>query len=124
MTRKTKAETLAVHKLAQEAILAEMTKTYPARLMLALEMAQRFDMEITIQNAQFIVSRPRTKERDWPLQFTLTHMLSRESVLDLEDLELEIQHQQAAMSEELRIQEVKRAALAKLTDEERKLLNL
>ena len=122
MTRKTKAETLAEQKLAQEAMVAELTKTYWARLMLALEMAQKFYMEVQIQNAQFVVTVPSTSRRPWVTKYTMTYDYSRDS--DLELLEDEINIRQAELAEEIRVQEVKRAALAKLTDEERKLLNL
>jgi len=122
MTRKTKAETLAEQKLAQEAMMAEQAKVYPARLMLALEMAQKFYMEVEIKNAQFMVRVPETPRRPWVSKYIMTYEFSRDS--DLELLEDEINIRQAEFAEEIRVQEVKRAALAKLTDEERKLLNL
>ena len=122
MARITKAQTLAEQKLAQEAMLAELTKTYPARLMLALEMAQKFYMEVEIKNAQFIVKVPSTPRRPWWTKYIMTYEFSRDSDLDL--LEDEINIRQAEFAEEIRVQEAKRMALAKLTDEERKLLNL
>ena len=122
MARITKAQTLAEQKLAQEAMMAELTKTYPARLMLALEMAQKFYMDITIEKAQFIVRVPSTARRPWVTKYIMNYEFSRDSDLDL--LEDEINIRQAEFAEEIRVQEAKRMALAKLTDEERKLLNL
>jgi hypothetical protein len=122
MARITKAQTLAEQKLAQEAMMAELTKTYPARLMLALEMAQKFYMEVEIKNAQFMVRVPETPRRPWVSKYIMTYEFSRDSDLDL--LEDEINLRQAEFAEEIRVQEAKRMALAKLTDEERKLLNL
>ena len=122
MARMTKAEMQAARQQAEEAMMAELTKTYPARLMLALEMAQKFYMEVEIKNAQFMVRVPETPRRPWVTKYTMTYEFSRDS--DLELLEDEINIRQAELAEEIRVQEVKRAALAKLTDEERKLLNL
>jgi len=124
MARKTKAETLAGQRLAQEAYEAELTKTYPARLMLALEMAQKFDMSIEIADGKFGVEQHTATASTGYGCFLMTFEFSQESESELQFLEERIAKRQKELVEEVRVHQAKQAALAKLTADERKLLNL
>ena len=124
MARKTKAETLAEQKLAQEAMMVELVKTYPARLMRALELAQKFDMTIKVADSKFYVEQHTSTASTGYAAFEMTYEFSRDSEFDLQFLEERIVMRQKELDEEVRVYQAKQAALAKLTAEERKLLNL
>jgi hypothetical protein len=124
MARKTKAETLAEQKLAQEAMMVELAKTYPARLMLALELAQKFDMTIKVADSKFYVEQHTSTASTGYAAFEMAYEFSRDSEFDLQFLEERIVMRQKELDEEVRVYQAKQAALAKLTAEERKLLKL
>jgi hypothetical protein len=124
MTRKTKAETLAEQKLAQEAMMVELAKTYPTRLMQALEQAQKFDMTIRIADGKFGVEQHTSTASTGYGCFVMAYEFSQESEFDLQYLEERIAIRQKELDEEVRVYQAKQAALAKLTAEEKKLLKL
>ena len=124
MARMIKAETLAEQKLAQEAMLAELAKTYPTRLMQALEQAQKFDMTIRIADGKFSVEQHTSTASTGYGCFVMAYEFSQESEFDLQYLEERIAIRQKELDEEVRVYQAKQAALAKLTAEEKKLLKL
>ena len=124
MARKTKAETLAEQRLAHEAMMVELAKTYPARLMLALEMAQTFDMSIEIADGKFSVEQHRATASTGYGCFVMAYEFSPDDEAELQCLEERIAKRQKELAEEVRVHQAKQAALAKLTADERKLLNL
>ena len=121
MARKTKAETLAEQEsLNARRMLAE-AEAYPARLMAALEEATtKNNYELEVRNGMFSL-RDRD-QRDSTLNLPMTHTRDNQDVL--ESLEWDLQSKAMDRAEEARRYQVKQAALAKLTAEERELLSL
>lgn len=108
----------------QEAALAlakVQVEQYPTRLMAALERATTLNFELEVRNSQFNL-RDRDTNRHEPFILTFTH--NRESQNELESLEYDLKDKEEAEAEATRRYELKKAALAKLTPEEKELLNL
>ena len=124
MTRKTKAETLAEQKLAQEAMMVELAKTYPTRLMRALELAQRFDMSIKIADGKFAVEQHTATALTGYCAIEVAYEFSPDDEVELQFLEERIAKRQWELDEEVRVYQAKQAALAKLTADERLLLGI
>ena len=122
MARKTKAELAAEREEARAAQEAHEFAQYPTRLMVALEEAtQKSNYELTVENSRFKLM-DRDERRPEPVLLTLTH--TRESQDALDRLEWELKDKALARAEAERRYNVKQAALAKLTQEERELLDL
>ena len=122
MARKTKAELEAEREEQRALAEAHEFAQYPTRLMAALELATRTNnYELSVENRMFAL-----KIRDYPLDpvlyFTLTH--TPDSQLDLDSLEWELKAMAEQQAELERQRLAREAALAKLTKEERKLLDL
>jgi poly-gamma-glutamate capsule biosynthesis protein CapA/YwtB (metallophosphatase superfamily) len=117
MARETKAqrmERLAAEVFAQQ---EEAKATYPARLMEALQRAENADFDLKVVNMQFVVlARNET--------FTMSYGWSPESEDGLEGLNWAVTRVLEARAEAERKYQVKQAALAKLSKEERELLGL
>ena len=122
MARKTKAELEAKREERRAAQEAHDFAQYPSRLMAALELATRTNnYELSVENGMFAL-RIRDYPRDPALYFTMTHTPNSQLHLDSLEWELEAMAKQQAELERQRL--AREAALAKLTKEERKLLNL
>lgn len=122
MARKTKAELVAEREEALAIYHANEFAAYPSLLMRVLEEAtQKANYELTVENSQFNL-RDRDERRAEPVLLTMQHTRESQDVLDSLVWTLEAKADRRA--EELRRYEVKQAALAKLTKEERELLNL
>jgi hypothetical protein len=122
MARKTKQE-LAAERLAYEAQQEqEDREAYPARLMAVLELAtEKHNFELTVyQNTFYVVDRD---DRDDTYYLSYKYE-NAQSLYSLESLEDSVNRKAKARAEELRRYEVRKAALAKLTAEERELLDL
>ena len=98
-----------------------MAMTYPARLMAALERATSLNFELEVRNSRFEV---RDRDDSYPQVFVLTFTHDRDSQNTLESLEYDLQDKEAAEAEAERVRLVRATALAKLTPEEKELLNL
>lgn len=122
MARKTKAELAAEREEALALREAEEFEQYPSRLMAALEEAtQKNNFELVVRNSQFVLvdlDRPR----DTP--FTLTRTHTKTSQWALEGLECVMEEKAEERAEAERKRTVRATALAKLTAEERELLDL
>ena len=94
---------------------------YPTRLMAALERATTLNFELEVRNSQFNL---RDRDAHRPETFVLTFTHDRVSQNALESLEYDLQDKEAAEAEATRRYELKKAALAKLTPEEKEVLNL
>ena len=122
MARKTKAEQAAEREEALALREAEEFAQFPSRLMAALEEAtQKNNFELTVKNSAFVLM-DRDRPRDTPFTLTMTHTKTSQWQLvsledTLEELEMNRAHARAQAA-------VRAAALAKLTQEERELLNL
>ena len=121
MARKTKAE-LEAEREEQRALVAELEfAQYPTRLMAALELATRTNnYELLVENGMFAL-KIRDYPRDPALYFTMTHTPDSQTALDSLEWELKTMAHGAELERQRLARE---AALAKLTKEERKLLNL
>ena len=122
MARKTKAEQAAEREEALALQEAHDFAAFPSRLMAALEEAtQKNNFELTVKNNVFVLV-DRDRPRDNPFTLTMTHTKTSQWSLEalestLEEMEMERAHARAQAA-------VRAAALAKLTKEERELLNL
>ena len=101
---------------------AEEFSQFPSRLMAALEEAtQKNNFELTVKNNVFVLV-DRDRPRDTPFTSTMTHTKTSQWQLEalervMEEMEMERAHTRAQAA-------VRAAALAKLTAEERELLDL
>ena len=122
MARKTKAEQAAEREEALALQEAHDFAAFPSRLMAALEEAtQKNNFELTVKNNVFVLV-DRDRPRDTPFTMTMTHTKTSQWALEalestLEEMEMDRAHARAQAA-------VRAAALAKLTKEERELLNL
>jgi hypothetical protein len=122
MARKTKAELAAEREQARAAQEAHEFAQYPTRLMVALELATReFYYELAVENSVFVL-RDRNERRPEAVEFTLAH--TRDSQTALMNLEWELKDKALVRAEAERLRLAREAALAKLTQEERELLDL
>lgn len=119
MARKTKAELAAEREEAQAAREAHEFAAYPARLMAALELATSLHYELQVKESKFVVRNPNERE-----EFYLTPMHTLASQDTLQEMEWTLESEQARRAEAHRLYNLKQTALAKLTKEERELLNL
>lgn len=122
MVRKTKAEREAEREEARAAQEAHDFAQYPSRLMAALELAtKKFNYELEVENSLFTLKN-RDRPRDAVLNFTLTHTPDSQATLD--SLEWDLHFLAEEQTEQERVRLARAAALAKLTKEERELLDL
>ena len=122
MARKTKAELQAEREEAQALQEAHEFAQYPSRLMAALEEATtRSNYELEVRDNQFTL-RDRDSRRPETVFLTLTHTRDSRQALDNLEWNLRIKADERAEAERQRL--AREDALAKLTEEERKLLGL
>jgi phage major head subunit gpT-like protein len=122
MARLTKAEQEAHRQEMQALQEAHDFAAYPSRLMKALEEAtQKNNFELTVRNSVFVLV-DRDRPRDTPFSLLMTH--TQTSQWALEALERTLEEMAEARAEAERKRTVRATALAKLTQEERELLDL
>lgn len=119
MARKTKAELAAEREETMAMRQAEEFAAYPARLMDMLEHATAYPhyYTLTVRNSMFVLQRERSEHVLPPV-----HTPSAQD--DMDDLTMSMDFREQAAYEAAQVANAKAAALAKLTAEERKLLNL
>jgi hypothetical protein len=123
MARKTKAELAAEREEALALQEAHDFAAYPSRLMKVLEEATSANnYELTVENNMFVLRDREYQHRPETVTLSLTH--TRESNDTLDTLVWVLESKMLARAEETRRYEVRATALAKLTKEERELLNL
>jgi hypothetical protein len=117
----TKAEQLAEREALDAVRDAQEAAEYTNRLMRALDRAtsRDFNMELTVVNLMFQVTDRDELENSW----IMTATWDRAS-WELSDLEEHLDRKAAAKVEAQRKANLRRDALAKLTAEEKELLNL
>jgi len=121
MARETKAQRLARELDEREAYFAEQEASYPARLMNTLRRSSSAWFDLTVVDNKFRVSSLNKRDRDvWELDY----QYNQESQDFLEDLERAVSMKEAELAEAERVNLVRANARAKLTEEERELLNL
>ena len=122
MARKTKAEQAAEREEALALREAEEFAQYPSRLMKAMEEAtQKSNFELTVKNSVFVLV-DRDRPRDNPFTLPMTH--TKTAQWALEALERTLEEMAEDRAEAARRRDVRATALAKLTAEERELLDL
>lgn len=119
MAKETKAQRMEREAREQEERLEQLRTEYFPKLMTTLERASKNDMQLFVRDGHFYVCRGNESD-SWafPAEYTET---SNNLLWNL-NYELELK-EEAAREEERRYQ-VKQAALAKLTKEEKELLGL
>jgi hypothetical protein len=117
MTRETKAQREA--RVANEKLLHEQEcrNSYHQRLMTVLEAASKEGCDITVVDGMFVVY-------GWNDNFELGLDWDWKNDYTLSDLQFQVDVAKDARAEEQRKADLRINALAKLTQEERELLNL
>jgi hypothetical protein len=122
MARKTKAEQQAELDALNAAAMLADAEAYPAKLMAALEEATtKNNYELTVRNGMFNL-RDRDSSRDSTLSLSMAY--TGNSFDALENLEWDLQEKAAERAESERLSAVRRAAFAKLSEEEKTALGL
>ena len=122
MAKETKAEREASRVRANEVYLAERRETYPQRLMDAMARALKFNFELSVEQMSF-------KLRDRDERYTdsdhyLDYQYSEDADFRLSTFEWAVERKEEAERESNRRFLAKQVALAKLTEEEKELLEL
>lgn len=124
MARETKAQRMEREAALQAAQEATQRDNYQTMLMAVLESAtQENNYELEVRAGMFKL-RDRDSSVWWRESTLLTLSYNQESWDALEDLNSRLQRKAEARAEAERKLEAKRAALAKLTQEEKHLLGL
>jgi flagellar basal body-associated protein FliL len=121
MTRETKAERLAREAAEAAALAAVLTATYPQRLITMLERATKANFELEVRDAIFFLE-DRDDSRDRTVALTLTYSKANEEAL--QELDWRVEMKEEAEREALRRATMRKAALSKLSLEEREILGL
>jgi hypothetical protein len=121
MARKTKAELEAEREEAKALAEAHEFAQYPTRLMAALELALKNNFDLDVSNSKFVVRDRDSRNSE---TFTLTLFHNSQSQWVLENLEYTLQEKEELYAERERQYARKLVALAKLTPEEKELLDL
>ena len=122
MARKTKAELKAEREAYEAELRAKEVAAYPARLMAALEEAtQKNNYELTVVNGMFSL-RDRDASRDPALSLTAAWTSNSQMALDSLEWDLQMKAEERVESE--RLSALRRAAFAKLSQEEKDALGL
>jgi hypothetical protein len=118
MPRQTKAEREArqAEFIAQQE--EENRNTYFPRLMKALEEASNLYWDISVKNGAFVVDDKNRTE------YIVSPVYREANMWSLDDLERDIRNEQLRQAEVQRQYELRKNALAKLTEEDRKALGL
>ena len=120
MAKETKAQRLEREQALREAIQSEMEATYPQRLMDLLERVSKLNAyRLTVENGLFMVEE-RNSADYW--SFSLAYSPIVNDAID--NLLWDVERKEAEVREAERRANLRRSALAKLTDEERKELGL
>ena len=120
MARETKAERTARMEAQRKAQLAQQAAEYPTKLMDVLERACKVNFEVTVVGGKFVVEDRDRREFSVKMLPTFTE----QSQEDLDDLACRVWWKEEDLREAQRKAELKVAALAKLSAEEREVLGL
>ena len=122
MARKTKAEQQAELDALNAAARLADAEAYPTKLMAALEEATtKNNYELTVRNGMFSL-RDRDSSRDLTLSLSMAY--TGNSFDAVESLEWDLQEKAAERAESERLSALRRAAFAKLSEEEKNALGL
>lgn len=122
MAKETKAQRQAREADARQSRTAEQVEQYLPKLMTALEEATtKSNYELEVRNNLFAL---RDRDSRYSNLVTLSAVYSQSNWDTLQALEWDLEVKAEARAEQERKQAMKQAALAKLTKEEKELLNL
>ena len=120
MARENKAERFLREVAEEAARMDALEAAYPERLMTSLTRAYENNYEVIPKNTEFhLVDRD---DRD--NTFRVSYAFSEANDAALNELDWTLTYKEEQAREERRKYEVRTAALAKLNDEEKRLLNL
>jgi hypothetical protein len=119
MARKTKAELAAEREEAQAMREAHEFAAYPTLLLDTLERATTLNYELTVNESKFVVRDPNSRAK-----WAMTPQHTKDSQETLEALVYDVEEVEARRAEAEHRYLATQTALAKLTPEERQLLNL
>lgn len=120
MARKTRTEKLAEQEALRQLQEEQARQEYLPRLMKSLEEAQKYGFEVVIKEGKLTLVEQFHREPE----FTFPLGWNWNNQYELEELEDKLAQWDRAHAEELARTAAKKAALNKLTAEERKLLGL
>jgi hypothetical protein len=121
MARETKAQREARLEAERLSQLAVAKTTYVERMMAVLARATKENFELRVLDDEFVVSN-RDDSRATP--YFVKPVWSEVADVNLFELEMSVEFKEEARAESERRYQAKQTALAKLTKEERELLNL
>lgn len=122
MARKTRAELAAEREAANAARMLAEAEAYPAKLMAALEEATtKNNYELEVRNGMFSL-RDRNSRSDLTLSLTMAYTENSWNALESLEYDLEAAAEERAEAE--RLSALRRAAFAKLSQEEKDALGL
>lgn len=122
MARETKAQRLEREAAERAAYEAEMAATYPQRLMAMLERATKVNFELTVEAGAFLLED--RDERDYNRRQVLTLEYNQANQETLHELDWRVELKEEREREAQRKFQLRQAALAKLSKEEREELGL
>lgn len=119
LTKEQRAQVEAVRVVDR---LALEVAQYQPRLMNAMELATKvLNFELLVSANQFVL---HDRNNRYSVEYALTLTHTPVSFQNLETLEQDVNYQVSEQAKAEAVEKQRKAALAKLTDEERKLLNL
>lgn len=119
LTKEQRAQVEAVRVVDR---LALEVAQYQPRLMNAMELATKvLNFELLVSANQFVL---HDRNNRYSVEYALTLTHTPVSFQNLEALEQDVNYQVSEQAKAEAVEKQRKAALAKLTDEERKLLNL
>ena len=123
MARETKTQRNAREFEENRIYMEAYAQKYPERLMNALRQANRYCYYLSVSDDnQFVVTNPtKTWNGTWKLPYSIT---PTSYFQPLEDLESDIAEKETEVKEQKRKSDIRQAALDKLSDEEKELLDL
>jgi hypothetical protein len=121
MARETKAQREARVEAERLAQMAVARATYTERLMAVLARATKENFELSVKASLFVVEDRDDRRGS---NYSLTPTWNELADSELYTLELSVELKEEARTESERRYQAKQTALAKLTKEERELLNL
>ena len=120
MAKETKAQRQAREQAEIDALYEVVVQTYQDRLMHTMQRACEVNFELTVKDGQFLLfDRDEAHRKYW---LAVKHSDDNECVL--QNLSFEVNYKIAEQEQAKRKLELKRSALAKLSEEERRVLGL
>ena len=121
MAKESKASREARAAASHAMFLDEQRVTYPNRLMDAMTRALKINFELSVEQMSFML---RDRDERYPAKMPLDYQYSEDADSRLSEFEWDVERKEEAERESNRRFLAKQVALAKLTEEEKELLEL